>query len=108
MSKYRSKKTIIDNIKFASKKEAGRYIELKLLLKLGKIKKLKLQPKFELQPKFKKDGKAYRAINYIADFMYLQNDKIIIEDTKGFKTQVYLLKKKLFEYKYPSLTIDDF
>jgi len=104
-SKYLSKKTIIDNIIFASKKEANRYLELKLLERAGKIKNLELQPVFELQPTFKKNGKTYRAIKYMADFKYNEINKIVIEDTKGFKNKVYLLKRKLFEYKYPNLTI---
>ena len=104
-SKYLSKKTIIDNIIFASKKEANRYLELKLLERVGKIKNLELQPVFELQPTFKKNGKTYRAIKYMADFKYNEINKIVIEDTKGFKNKVYLLKRKLFEYKYPDLTI---
>jgi len=104
-SKYLSKKTIIDNIIFASKKEANRYLELKLLERAGKIKNLELQPVFELQPTFKKNGRTYRAIKYMADFRYKEINKIVIEDTKGFKNKEYLLKRKLFEYKYPNLTI---
>ena len=104
-SKYLSKKTIIDNIIFASKKEANRYLELKLLEGAGKIKNLELQPVFELQPTFKKFGETYRAIKYMADFKYNEINKIVIEDTKGFKNKVYLLKRKLFEYKYPNFTI---
>jgi len=107
-TKYFSKKTTVDNIKFASKKEANRYIELKMLLKVGKIKDLKLQPVFELQPKFKKNNKVYRAIKYIADFKYVDKEgNIIIEDTKGKKTRDYIIKKKLFEYKYRDLTITE-
>ena len=107
MSKYYSKKTIIDGIKFASKKEAKRYLELKLLLKVGKIRDLILQPRFKLQEGFRKNGKTYYPVSYVADFQYLQNDMIRIEDVKGMKTTVYLLKKRLFEYKYPNLTIDE-
>jgi hypothetical protein len=100
--KYHSKKTIVDGIKFDSKKEATRYQELKLLEKAGKIKELKLQPEYELIPKFKKNNKTYRKTIYKADFSYfdIEANKYIIEDVKGFKTDVYKLKKKLFEYKY--------
>ena len=41
----------------------------------------------------------------MADFRYKEINKIVIEDTKGFKNKEYLLKRKLFEYKYPNLTI---
>ena len=105
--KYHSKKTAIDGITFDSKKEANRYCELKLLEKAGKIKDLKLQHKFELQPLFKKSGKTYRPIYYIADFTYFDLERMrnVVEDVKGFKTKEYMLKKKMFEYKYPDLTI---
>lgn len=107
MSKYRSKKIIIDGISFDSKRESDRYVELKLLERGGKIKDLKLQHKFELQPSFKKNGKTIRAITYIADFTYfdLETMRNVIEDVKGYKTEVYKLKKKMFEYKFPELTI---
>lgn len=107
-SKYHSKKTIVNNIKFDSKKEANRYIELLDMEKAGKIKNLKLQPVFELQPRFKKNNKTYRPIKYIADFKYIDiNNNIIIEDVKGRRTEVYRIKKKVFENKYRDLTINE-
>jgi len=84
-------------------KERRRYHELKLLQRAGKISNLKLQPEFELQESFKHNGKTIRAIKYVADFMYKQGDRVIVEDTKGFKTDVYKLKLKLFYKKYPEL-----
>ncbi len=107
MSKYHSQKVIINGIKFDSKKEGNRYIELKLLERAGEIKGLELQKSFELQPTFKKNGKTYRKIVYIADFCYLdiKRGKYIVEDVKGFKTKEYALKKKLFEYKYKDLEL---
>lgn len=107
MSKYHSKKVIVDGITFDSKREANRYCELKLLEKGGKIKDLKLQHHFELQPSFRKNGKTIRAITYVADFVYfdLERMKNVVEDVKGYKTDVYQLKKKMFEYKYPDLNI---
>lgn len=105
--KYGNKKVEYDGIKFDSKREMQRYCELKLLERAGEIKNLQLQPKFVLQESFKKNGKTHRAINYIADFMYEENDKIKVEDSKGFKTDVYAIKKKMFEYKYPELTITE-
>lgn len=107
MSKYRAKKTEIDGIKFDSKKEAKRYIVLKALESNGEIKNLTLQPKFLLQEGFRKNGKAYRKIEYVADFMYQQGGKLIVEDVKGMKTDVYKLKQKLFEKRYQDLTIKE-
>lgn len=108
MSKYYSKKATIYGIKFDSKKEAKRYTELKLLLDAGKIKDLELQKVFILQDKFKLNGKTRRQITYKADFTYIttSDDKLHVEDVKGFKTDVYRLKKKLFEYKY-SIEIEE-
>ena len=105
--KYHNTKTFINGIKFDSKLEARRYTELKLLVKQGLIKDLILQPAYDLIPSFKKNNKTYRKTQYIADFSYYDVDlnKTIVEETKGFKTDVYLLKKKLFEYNYPNLTI---
>jgi gp72 family protein len=107
LSKYRAKKTEIDGIKFDSKKEAKRYIVLKALEGKGEIEKLMLQPRFLLQEGFRKNGKAYRKIEYVADFMYEQDGKLIIEDVKGIKTDVYKLKQKLFEKRYQDLTIKE-
>ena len=105
--KYHNKKTIVNNIKFDSKLEAKRYTELKWLERAGEIRDLELQPCFELIPTFKKNNKTYRKTTYKADFKYFDTrlNKIVVEDTKGFKTDVYLLKKKMFEYKYKDLEI---
>lgn len=101
-NKFKNKKIIIDGIKFDSKKEGKRYEELKLLEKANLIKNIQLQVKYELQPKYKINNKTIRAINYIADFVYYDNEKnqLIVEDSKGYRTDVYKIKKKLFEYRY--------
>ena len=103
MSKYFNKKVVIDGHKFDSIAESRRYKELKLLEKAGKIKNLELQPKFLLQDKFKKDGKTFRKIEYVADFGYIEQEKKVIEDVKGKETEVFKIKRKMFEYRYPEL-----
>ena len=105
MNKYRNKKTQIDMYVFDSIAESKRYKELALLQKAGEISELTLQPKFLLQEGFKKNGKTYRKIEYIADFMYREKGQIVIEDVKGKETEVFKLKRKLFEYKYPYLEL---
>lgn len=102
MSKYFNKKVVVDGVKFDSKKEAEYYLYLKSLEKNHKIYDLKLQPHFILQDKFKLNGKTIRKIEYIADFSYYssQDDKLHVVDVKGLKTDVYKLKKKIFEYQY--------
>ena len=105
--KYHSKKTIVDGITFDSRAEADRYCLLHLWEQMGKISNLKLQPRYELQPAFKKNGHSIRKIEYVADFEYEKDGKIIIEDVKGIKTEAYKLKKKLFEYEYPDREIKE-
>ena len=100
--KYHNKKVEYDGYTFDSIKEKNYYIKLKLLEKAGKIKELELQKEYELQPSFKLNNKTSRKITYRADFTYktTEDDKLHVIDVKGFKTDVYKLKKKLFEYKY--------
>ena len=104
MSKYNSKKTTVDGFTFDSKKEAKRYLELKQMEKDGLIHNLQLQVPFELIPSFEilVDGKKRkrRKMEYIADFVYYINNTRIVEDVKGRKTEVYKIKKKIFEYKF--------
>lgn len=102
-NKYHNTIIEYNGIKFDSIKEKNHYIVLKQLEDLGVIKDLKLQVKFELQPSYKYQDKTIRSINYYADFTYIQNDKLIVEDTKGFKTKEYLLKKKMLLYKYKDI-----
>lgn len=106
-SKYGAIKTEVDGITFDSRREAHRYKELKLLERAGAINSLELQKEFELQPSFHKNGKTYRAIKYVADFAYydVETKEYVIEDSKGMRTDVYKLKKKLFEYRYPDFEI---
>lgn len=105
--KYHNKKTIVDGITFDSKLEAKRYKELKFLEKANLIEGLTLQPSFELIPTFKKNGKTFRSCKYKADFTYFDKKKKqqIVEDTKGMATRNYIIKKKLFEYTFPNLSI---
>lgn len=100
MNKYR-------NIKyrgFDSKREAKRYDELKLMERAGLIKNLRTQVKYELIPSQRdKDGKVIeRACTYIADFVYLDANTfmLVVEDTKGFRTPEYVIKRKLMLQKY--------
>ena len=72
MNKYKNHKIQIDRYVFDSVAEGRRYRELKLLERAREITDLQLQPKFLLQEAFKKNGKTYRKIEYIADFMYCQ------------------------------------
>ena len=122
-NKYKAVKTTIDGITFDSKREAKRYTELKLLEKTGMITHLELQPEYQITINGAKICK------YRADFRYFtvredakdiyrntkgewivptktgQKEGQIVEDTKGFKTPIYRLKKKLVEACYPGTQI---
>ena len=104
-NKYNAKTVDLDGYHFDSTAEANRYRELLLLEEAGEISELLVHPKFQLQPRFEHNGKHYRPIYYEADFMYqdLKTGGIVVEDTKGFSTDVFRLKMKLLLYKYPGL-----
>ena len=96
MTKYNNKKVFVDGHTFDSKKEAKRYYELRLLEKTGEIEDLRLQVKYVLIPSQRVDGKLVeRECAYKADFVYKENGETIVEDTKGFKTKDYVIKRKL-------------
>jgi hypothetical protein len=100
-SKYRAKRTS----GFASKAEFKRYTELTWLLNAGNIAMLECQPVFLLQEAFEVEAipKAvkHRKITYKADFIYFDNElnEYVVEDTKGYRTDLYMMKKKIFLYQ---------
>lgn len=109
-NKYHAKKTIAFGMQFDSKKEARRYQELKIMEAAGQIEDLKTQVKFTLLPAQRepdtvgpKGGKIRgkvieREVAYIADFVYVENGQLVVEDTKGMKTPEYVIKRKLLLY----------
>ena len=103
-SKYSNKKVTFNGIKFDSSGEMRRYAELKVLEKAGELRNLVTQPRFLLQDKFQYKGQVQRAIEYVADFKYdlkVDGEWVpYVEDFKGYKTDIYRLKKKLFIFKY--------
>lgn len=101
-SKYHNRKVMVDGIMFASHREAKRYGELALLVKDGRITNLTLQPRF---PCVVNDR---LVCVYIADFRYFDKDRgvLVIEDVKGFRTDVYKLKAKLVEAIYDIVIVE--
>ncbi len=91
--KYNARKTEVDGFIFDSRKEANRYQELKMLEAAGEIANLVMQVRYPCII----NGKT--VCSYIADFEYITtvDDKLHTEDVKGYKTDVYKLKKKLVE-----------
>ena len=117
MSKYHSKKIIVNGEKFDSKKEHSRFKQLSLLEKAGVITNLKRQVKYELIPaqyetfeRYGKTGKRLKdgrkcvenAVTYYADFVYETDGKTVVEDAKGVKTKDYIIKRKLMLYVHGS------
>lgn len=118
MSKYNSSKIKIDGILFDSRKEAARYRELMLLRRAGQISDLRLQVRFELLPaQYADSDRVYlkgprkgqpkrrcieKSVVYVADFVYNENGRIIVEDAKGMRTKDYILKRKLFRWRFGS------
>lgn len=106
MNKYKAQKTTVDGITFDSRKEAERYIVLRALEKAGVISGLKTQERYELIPMQNINGVKMRNIEYIADFVYTQNGREVVEDVKGYKNPAsaayakYVIKKKLMAWKY--------
>ena len=109
-AKYHNRKITRDGETFDSRKEFRRYEELQLLQQAGEITNLRRQVKFVLIPTQRepskigtrggvKKGKLLeRECSYIADFVYLLNDKVVVEDTKGVRTKDYIIKRKLMLY----------
>lgn len=112
-NKYYAKKTMFNGIEFDSRKEARRYQELRLLERAGAIRDLELQKKFVLIPAqyetYERYGKKGQRLQdgqrlvekecaYLADFVYKEDGKTIVEDTKGIKTKDYIIKRKLMLY----------
>jgi hypothetical protein len=105
----------VNGIEFDSRKEARRYQELLLLQRAGVILNLKRQVKYVLIPAqyeyYERYGKKGQELKpgqrliekecaYIADFVYEENGKEVVEDTKGIKTKDYIIKRKLMLYTH--------
>ena len=84
---------------FASKREAYRYRELRLLERSGIITDLECQVVFELHAPAA-TGTLARVGRYIADFTYIENGRKVVEDAKGVRTPLYQWKRRHFEIQY--------
>lgn len=105
MAKYNNKKVTIDGITFDSQKEYQRFCELRLLERAGAIRDLQRQVSFTLIPVQKRKGKVIeRECSYKADFTYLGNGELVVEDVKGYRKgaaySIFVIKRKLMLEKY--------
>ena len=114
-SKYGNRKVVVGGVEYDSQKEANRHKELMLLEKAGKIENIQRQVPFELIPaqyeiyeRYGKNGQRLKdgqrclekACTYVADFVYYENGKRIVEDVKGYRTKEYRLKRKMMLYMH--------
>jgi hypothetical protein len=109
MNKYGAKSVTIDGHVFPSKRESDYYLTYKEMLINGEIVGLQLQPRFELIPAFKNhSGKSVRPCHYTADFLLTYPDgRQVVVEVKGFRTRDYVLRRKMFEYKYPQYEFEE-
>jgi hypothetical protein len=96
-SKYQAKAVELDGLRFDSKAEATRYLELQVLERAHQIRDLKVHPVYVIWQRGK------QKITYEADFSYIEGGRQVVEDVKGVLTAVYRLKKKMFLAEYPQI-----
>lgn len=112
-NKYKNIKETYKGNTYDSRKELKRYKDLELLQKAHLISELERQKRFILQPSFTDNlGVKYRKIEYICDFFYYDKKEhyYVAEDVKSSATakdKTYMLKKKLFMYKYPNIVFKE-
>lgn len=100
-NKYRNTKVKFYGMEFDSKAEGERYLILRQMERQGKIQDLRRQVPFELIPAQKGKNRNERSCEYIADFTYLQDGEMIVEDVKSDITRKlpeYIMKRKLMLY----------
>lgn len=103
MGRNSAKKVFFDNITFDSKEEHLYYLQLKDLESQGLVSEIEVHKPFELIPKYEtRKGDKIRAMNYVADFVYLdiKENRYRVVDIKGFEEEHFKLKKKIFEWFY--------
>ncbi|MGG3233244.1 DUF1064 domain-containing protein [Priestia flexa] len=106
MSKYKNKKIEIDGLVFDSQAEARYYTYLSDLMQKGVVTAIIPQPRYLLQESFRKNGILFRKIEYVADFAVQYEDgRSEVVDVKGMETTDFKIKRKLFEKKYPELSL---
>lgn len=102
-NKYHARKVTLCGETFDSQRECNRYCELAMLQKAGEISGLRRQVKYELIPAQKIGGKTVeRATTYIADFVYDEDGRTVVEDVKSppTRTPEYKIKRKLMLWRH--------
>lgn len=100
-NKYGAVKVHAGGVTFDSKHEYERWLVLRDMQNRHEIIGLERQQRFQLIPAQRYEGKIVeRAVIYIADFVYVKDGKLIVEDAKGYKTKEYIIKRKLMLERY--------
>ena len=103
-NKFNARVCYVDGKKFSSKHEAERYLILKGKLQRHEIQDLQLQVRYEIVEPQKAGNERVRASHYIADFVYKENGRLVVEDAKGYRKKavydLFKLKKKLMLKRY--------
>ena len=106
-SKYHAKKVYVNGEMYDSQHEYERWLQLCLLQRAGKISDLQRQVTYELIPTQRepdtigprggvKPGKFLEhGVTYTADFVYVQDGQTVVEDAKGYRTDDYVIRRKL-------------
>lgn len=98
-SKYNAVRTTLDGYTFDSRAEAEYYQRLRLLERAGEISALEVHPVYVIFDGVDAKGKR-QVIRYEGDFGYTENGRRVVCDVKGVRTDVYKLKRKMFECRY--------
>lgn len=93
--KYGNKRFTDKDGVWHSRREWARWQQLRLLEASGEISALRRQVPFVLAPGAVIQGRKRPPIRFVADFVYLEGEVEVIEDTKGYPTRVYLMKRHL-------------
>lgn len=98
-NKYGAKKTIFEGRKYDSKGEAGLAQEISLLEKSGQVVKVEPQKTFGLLGR-----NGGRICGHRVDFLLTFKDGTQeVWEYKGFATEIWRLKRMLFEDNYPEI-----
>jgi len=96
-NKYRNQPVVVNGVRFASKAEAKRDAELRLLAKAGKIHRLERQPRFVLR------ANGEKVCTYVADWRYFEGNREVVEDKKGVQTPAFKIKWALAKALHPEI-----
>ena len=101
-NKYGAVNSTVDGIVFDSKREARRWQELKLLERAGKITNLERQVTYVLAPGVKIEGekRARPPLRFTADFRYVEDGELVVEDSKGFADKAFRIRQHLMKFMF--------